>query len=819
MKELEAGALTRSIDPELFGFESTAELSDDETILGQERAVEAFTLGVDIEAQGFNVFALGSPGLGKRGLVLRFLNQRAADRPTPDDWCYVNNFEDVQRPLCLRLPAGRGRQLRHDLEAMVGEVRSVLGGAFHSEDYQNQRSALTESFKRREREALEALHGQARERGIGLMRTPMGIAFAPIRDDELVSAEAFAKLPEEEQTEARAHIEELQGELQKIARATAQWRGERHEKLQELNREVTRFTVTPLVDRLRRRFEGLDAVQQHFDRLLDDLIETAPQMLEAEGEEGESEAGPGETAFEPLTQRYAVNVIVDNADSKGAPVVVEDIPTYGHLIGRVESQAEMGTLVTDFTMIKAGALHRANGGYLLLDAKQLLQRPMAWEGLRRALLSRELRIDSPGEAMGMALINTASLDPQCIPLDVKVVLVGDRSLYYAFARFDEDFRNLFKIPADFEDTFVWDDDAAGPYAEFVARQARLCETRPLDRGAVAQLMQLSARYTGDQQRLTLHARVVRDLLVEANYWSGKAQRDRIGAEDIRKASDHRIRRQDRARGLIHEQILRETVHIETSGETVAQVNGLSVMQIGGFAFGKPSRITARARIGRGQVVDIEREVDLSGPLHSKGVLILSGYLGQRYADERPLALAASLVFEQSYGGVDGDSASLAELCALLSAIARVPIRQSLSVTGSMDQHGRAQAIGGVNEKIEGFFDICNARGLTGDQGAIIPQANAKHLMLRDDVIEAVKAGQFHVWTVQHADEVLALLTGREAGTEGEDGNFPKGSVNRLVRDRLEQLALKARRFGKKPAPAKSSTPKDEINEPQGGDSA
>jgi len=483
---------------------------------------------------------------------------------------------------------------------------------------------------------------------------------------------------------------------------------------------------------------------------------------------------------------------VDHSETKGAPVVYEDHPTFLNLIGRIEHIAQMGALITDFNLIKPGALHRANGGYLIVDAREVLLQPYAWEGLKLALRSRELRIESLGQAL--SLISTVSLEPEPIPLDVKIVLIGERLLYYLLYQYDPDFSELFKVEADFNEELVRTPENTQLYARLIATMARNENLRPFSRDAVACIIERSARMAGDGTRISIHLGGLADLLREANFWAGDNGHTAITRADVQRAIDEQIRRADRVRERMQEQILRGKVLIDTQGERIGQINGLSVIDLGNFAFGVPSRITARVRMGKGEVIDIEREVELGGPIHSKGVLILSSFLGTRYSAERPLSLWASLVFEQSYSGVEGDSASLAELCALLSALARVPIQQSWAVTGSVNQHGQVQPIGGVNEKIEGFFDICKQRGLTGDQGVIIPAANVDHLMLRQDVVDAVAAGQFRIVAVENVDEAIELLTGVPAGERDESGAFPPGSVNQRVEGRLIDLAEKQRAF-------------------------
>ncbi len=803
-KPLDPEALCRTCDPAIFDFETTADLPEPDDVLGQERAVEAIRFAIGIRRPGYNLYALGPPGTGKTTVVRRFLDPRAAAEPVPDDWCYVNNFEEPHRPRALRLPAGRANPLRRDMEELVAELQLAIPAVFEGEEYRTRKDVIDEEFKSRQEERFQALQARAREKNIALLRTPAGLAFAPTHEGEVIKPEVFERLPEEERKRITADIEALQGELQELMREVPRWEREHRAKVRELNREMVSFAVGHLIDELAAKWREVEAVVDYFEAVRADVIEHADAFLMA-GQAAQAGApvpvavpvapGPAPAGADAdLFRRYQVNVLVANDADGGAPVIFEDHPTLPNLIGRIEHRAEYGTLVTDFNLIKAGALHRANGGYLLLDARRLLLQPFAWEELKRTLRSGEIRIEPAGQALG--LVSTVTLQPETIPVNVKVILIGDREIYYLLSALDPDFRELFKVPADFADRMVLDDEILPRFARLVASVARREGLRPLDRAAVAAVVRHAARLADDSERLTTHVDSIADLLREADHWAGEAGRAVVAEEDVRHAIDAKIHRSDRIRERIQEEIQRGTILIDTDGARVGQVNGLSVLQLGGFAFGRPSRITARVRLGRGRVVDIEREVDLGGPLHSKGVLILSSFLAARYAPDQPLSLAASLVFEQSYGGVDGDSASSAELYALLSALAELPIDQSFAVTGSVNQLGQVQAIGGVNEKIEGFFDICNARGLTGRQGVLIPAANVKHLMLRDEVIEAAAAGRFHIYPVETVDQGIALLTGVEAGERGKDGAFPPESVNGRVEARLIAFAEKARSFAR-----------------------
>ncbi|HSF30253.1 MAG TPA: AAA family ATPase [Candidatus Tectomicrobia bacterium] len=798
VKPLEATALYQRCDPTQFSFETTAELADLTEMIGQTRAVEAVRFGVGIRRDGFNLFALGPEGTGKYTLVRHYLERQAATQSPPSDWCYVNNFAESYKPRVLRLPPGGGSTLRRAMERLVEELRTAIATIFESENYRTRRQEIEEEFRERQEKALTDIQRSAQERGLALIRTPMGLAFAPTRGGQVINPEDFQKLPPEQQERIQADVAMLQEELQKSLAQMPQWDREHRTKVKDLEQEIGTYAVAHLIEELRRKYadlpevvEYLRCVQQDVMEHLDEFRGVTEAVPVSPGEGGPTRL-PGSVGA-PFFRRYRVNVLVDHSGANGAPVIYEDHPTVQNLMGRVEHMAQMGALVTDFNLIKAGALHHANGGYLILEARKALLQPFTWEELKRALRSQEIRIEALGQML--SLVSTVSLEPEPIPLDVKVVLLGERLLYYMLAERDPDFGELFKVAADFEDQMDRTAENHLLYARMIATMVRQENLRPLDRQAVARVIEQSARLAGDAERLSTHVRSIADLLREADYWAGEVQHRIVTAADVQRAIDSQIHRSDRVRERIQEEIQRGTILIDTRGAQVGQVNGLSVFTLGQFPFGRPSRITARVRLGRGEVVDIEREVALGGPIHSKGVLILSGYLGARYALERPLSLSASLVFEQSYSGVEGDSASSAELYALLSALADLPIKQGLAVTGSVNQHGQVQAIGGVNEKIEGFFDICRAQGFTGAQGVLIPASNVKHLMLRRDIVDAATAEQFHIFAVETIDQGIELLTGVPAGERGDAGEFPAGSVNQLVEARLLALSEKRLAFG------------------------
>ena len=780
---LQSNQLYQPCDSEHFGFQTTAELEDLSEIIGQMRAMDAVRFGAGIRREGYNLFVLGPSGMGKRSMVQQVLEQRARDERQPSDWCYINNFPQPHRPQALRLPPGKGAELRRHMAQLVDDLRTAIPALFESDEYRAKIEAIQEAFNKRREQAFKEVGDEAEKQEIVLLHTPDGFAFAPTHNHEVIPPDEYEKLPEEEKQRVEAVIAGLQERLEKVLRQMPQWRKERHEQVKQLDRETTLSVVVHLVNELREAYADLPEVLKYLDLVQQDVVENADDFRKQE----ESSTLAGMNIITRQTfHRYQVNVLVTNSKSPGAPIVSEDNPTYSNLVGRVEHTAQFGALVTDFTMIKPGALHKANGGYLLLDVRKVLVQPFAWEALKRALQSREIRIESLGQMY--SLVSTVSLEPEPIPLDTKVVLFGDRLFYYLLQEYDPEFDELFKVAADFEDRIERSPDTHLLYARLIATLARKEGLQPFDRGAVARVVEHSARLAGDAQRLSTHMRSVADLLLEADYWSREAGHEVVSAADVQQAIDTHIHRLDRLRSRLYEEILRGTLMIATEGEVAGQVNGLSVIELGEFAFAQPTRITATTRLGDGELVNIEREVKLSGAIHSKGVLILSSFIAARYARNQPLAFSASLVFEQSYGFVEGDSASLAELCALLSNLADAPIRQSLAVTGSVNQFGQAQAIGAVNEKIEGFFDICAARGLTGEQGVLIPAANVKHLMLRRDVVEAAEQGRFRIYAVENVDQAIALLTGVPAGDADASGNYPEGSINRRVAARLAELA-------------------------------
>jgi lon-related putative ATP-dependent protease len=786
-------ALYQACDLGTLQFESSADLEPLAYPLGQQRALEAIEFGIDIRQPGFNLFLVGPVGVGKQELVKEVLSQRIEDSDSRFDWCYVNNFSNPQKPRVLKLPPGLGQKLRSDMESLVEDLMTSLPSAFQSDEYRNRLQEIEQSIQDRQEHRFRELDRKAKQEDIVIVRTPAGYTMGPVADGKPLEQSEYEKLTEDEKRLIEQKIAELQKDLQEIIRDFPLVEREHHQRVKALNEDITRHTVEQLIAWMENSYRERPEVIEYLAEVTQNAIKNVGAFLPSE------QPGDADSLASRVTDfhAYSVNVIVDNANTEGAPIVYEDNPTYQNLIGRVEYVSRMGTLITDFTLIKPGALHRANGGYLVLDAHKVLTHGFAWEGLKRVLKSGDIKIQSLEQMLSLA--NTVSLEPESIPLDVKVILTGEPRLYALLRSYDHEFDELFKVAADFARSTPRDENNVHSYARMLAALQRDCGTLPLDRDSVARIIEEASRTVGDTAKLSLQLHDLRDLLSEAGYWAARQKRRLIERADVECALDKQRHRRDQYRELLQEQVLRDIRLIDTGGSRVAQINALSVLQVSGYAFGQASRITATARLGRAGVVDIEREAKLGGEIHSKGVMILSSYLANRYAADQPLPLAASLAFEQSYGMIDGDSASAAELCVLLSALGEIPLHQCFAVTGSINQLGEIQAIGGVNEKVEGFFDLCAARGLSGKQAVIIPAANCAHLMLRQEVRDAVDKGKFQIYAVEHVDQVMQLLSGMEPGELDDDGNYPADSFNRRIQRRIEKLQQAQQRFANPPA--------------------
>ena len=784
LQPLAAQQLYRAADLSALSFESTADLEPADGLVGQQRALDALAFGTRVQKPGFNLFVIAPSGMRAQRAVEHLLQEAAGERRRPADWVYVNNFKDPRRPTAIELPAGRAGEFNDAMRTLIDDLKTALPAVFESEDYQTRRGAIDQAFQSKQGEAFSALQEKATAKSIIILRTPMGFALAPAQDGKPVPPEEFRTWSETKRKQIQATIEELEKELEHVVRQLPQWETERRDEVRKLNRETAKFAIGQFIDTAKARFADVAKILAHLEAIRADLVENVAMfVVKSEGEEGPALSDQLEAPFD----RYTVNVLVGHAGPEPVIPIVEELhPTLGNLLGTIEYMSHHGVLVTNFRLIKAGAIHRANGGFLLLDARSLLIEPFSWTALKRMLRQGEIKIEDLGRFIGFT--STVSLEPDPIPLDVKVVLFGDRLLYYLLAAFDPELAEHFKVLADLEDDIDRTPATEAAHARLIAALAQRHGLKPVDRAGTALLIEHAARIAEHAGKLTLVVDQLGDVLAEADFLAGKASRAVISRADVETAIEQRIHRSSRLRDRAQESILQEVALIDTAGTRIGQVNGLSVAELAGFRFGRPTRITCRVRPGSGKVVDIEREVALGGPIHSKGVLILSGFVAGRYALDTPMSLFASLVFEQSYGGVEGDSASTAELYALLSALAELPLRQELAVTGSVNQQGQVQAVGGVNEKIEGFFDICRARGLTGTQGVLIPSANTQHLMLRRDVIEACAAGKFFIYPVATIDEGMELLSGRPAGERGSDGLYAPQSFNRLVENRLHAFA-------------------------------
>ena len=789
-RSLQADALRWRCDPTQLGFESTDDVPPIEELVGQDRGVEAIAFGVSLEPSRYNVYVAGPAGTGRATAVRRELERAAAARPAPPDWCYLHNFRDPYRPVALSLPAGRGLELAHDLDQFIDSCRREIPRALDSEPYQQRRAAVVQELEARREALLNELRATAERLEYTLEFTPAGILSVPLlAPGQPLHPEAFNLLPPAKQAEILAKGRELEHKVTDVVRDVRRLERAAHEQLHTLERETVLFAVGHLLEAVRAKYLEQPAVVQHLDAVQADLVEHLDEFRPG----AHAEETPPLPLHVPASERYRVNVLVTQEPAGHAPVVFEPNPTYYNLLGRVDYRATFGAMSTDFTLLKPGALHRANGGFLVVQARDLLLSPFAWDALKRALRDGEVRVENLGEQW--SAFPTATLKPEPIPLRVKVVLIGDLLTYMLLYRLDEDFQKLFKVKAQFGPSVPRSPDTLVAYAAFVSQEVHATQLPAFDKTAVARVIEEAARLAEHQERLTTRFSAVADLVQEAAQWARRAGAAQVAAEHV----DRALAQQERRTNLLEEEVQRlideGTIAIDTRAAVVGQVNGLSVLDLGDYAFARPSRITASVGLGADGVINIEREAKLSGPTHSKGVLILSGYLLGKYLQEQPLAISARLTFEQVYDEVEGDSASSAELYALLSSLAELPLKQGIAVTGSVNQRGEIQAVGAVTRKIEGYYAVCKARGLTGEEGVLIPAANVRHLMLKQEVAVAVARGEFQVWAVRTVDEGLALLTGVAAGERQPDGTYPPESVHGRVERRLGRLATRLAAYG------------------------
>ena len=789
--ELKPESLRAVVDPDSLGFETTLDVTPlKEKVVGQDRAVHALEFGLGVKDLEYNIFVAGPPRAGKTETIMAYVQELAAKEPTPPDLIYVHNFKDPERPQTLSLPTGKGRGLKADMEELISTLRVHIPEVFESEDYSNRRESLMRSFTQERNAILQGLDAKAGEEGFILNISPTGLMIFPGKDGKPLSEEELKALNDEDREALRQKSATLHTEMNEVIRKIRKMEKEYQEKEKKLDQDVALYVVGHHMEELGEKHKDLPQVMDYLKDVQEDILKNIDDLKRRPG-------APTPFPFptpEPSFTQYQVNVFVDHSETKGAPVVMEINPTYPNLFGAVERRAQFGALVTDFTLIRSGAVQRANGGYLILEALDLLRWYFSYEALKRCLKNGEIKIEDPMEMFG--LISTRTLQPQAIPLNIKVILIGDPYVYQILYIYDEDFHKFFKIKAHFDWRMRKNDNHVQKFCELVAGYCQEQKLMPLHKTGMARLIEYAGELAGHQQKLTLQLMEVLDALKEANYWARSNTHDVIFGSDVEKAIQEKTYRVDLPEEKMQEFIDEGMLFIETEGAVVGQINGLSVYGVGDHAFGRPSRITATVSLGKEGVVAIDREAQLAGNIHNKGVLILAGYLKSRFAQDKPLTLSASLTFEQSYGMVEGDSASMAELATLISALADVPLAQNLAMTGSVSQRGEAQPIGGVKWKIEGFYKVCKARGLDGKQGVIIPKANVQDLMLKKEVVDAVQDGKFHIWAVGHADEALELLTGMPAGQRRPDGTFEPDTLNAKVDQKLRQMMELARELMK-----------------------
>jgi len=812
IKSLSWEQLSNDCDPESLGFATTADVAALSSALGQERAVSAVEFGLGIETEGFNIYAAGQPGTGRNTSVIEQATRKAEGEKPPDDWCYVYNFRDPYRPRAIHMSPGKGPEFESDMDEFVKTARIEMPRAFESDNYEKRKNEIVDSIQHKREELLGELQKESAELGFSIEATPVGIASVPLtRDGRPYTRDEYEALPEE----TKAHIKQKGAKLQEstnqfIARSRALEK-EAQERIHELDSEIALFAVGHLLEDLRAKYQicegfgNCDDILDYLDCVEKDIVEHLDDFRSPDKRQ-QGVPPMMQELVEPAFDRYRVNVFITREDHSGAPVVREIHPTYPNLLGKIDYKARFGFMSTDHNMLKPGAIHRANGGYLILQALDVLLNPFSWDGIKRALRSKEAAPENLADQYG--LMSIATIKPQPIPLDVKVVMVGSPYLYYLLYYLDEDFRKLFKVKADFDIETDRDDQHIGQYAAFVSLRCKEFGLKPFTKEAVAKVIDYGSRLIEDKNRLSTRFLEVSDIVSEAAYWADKAESDLVQGEHVTKALEQKEYRsrmiEDKVQALIEE----GTIMIDADGAVAGQANALSVYDLGDWSFGRPSRVTARVAVGRGKLLDIQRESKMGGPIHSKGVMILTGYLDGKYATDKPISMTATLAFEQLYEEVEGDSASSTELYVLLSALSGLPIRQGIAVTGSINQFGQIQPIGGVNAKIEGFFEVCRAKGLTGEQGVMIPATNVRHLMLKPEVVDAVRDGKFHVWPITNVDEGIELLTGVPAGEVKPDGKYPEGTVHYLVDKRLRELADAAKEYAVPPP-----TPEPEEREP------
>jgi len=804
--ELSPGKLRLACPPDMVGCETSEELGPVQGIIGQERALKALKFAMEMKSKGFNVYVAGPPTTGKRPATRRFVEELAKARPAPPDWVYVNNFKDSYEPKALKLPPGRALVFKKDLKSFIDKAKREIPSALQSDEFLARANTITKKAVAERNRILNGLSDEAKRYNYAVRMTQLGITIIPVAEGKPLSQDEFDSLPALTKKKFDDNRDTVRSALDKAGKQINDLDTKTLETLRKLREDSVQYATGGLINTLTSSYQDLPEIIQYLKELRDDILDDTEFFAQSEAgqENGEDKqpSPPGRSMPSLPFRRYEVNVVVDNSELKGAPVISEDNPTVTNLLGRIENEARFGALTTDFTLIKGGSLHRANGGYIILGATELLTSQFSYDGLKRALQSGSLMIEETGERLGVA--STKSLTPQPIPLNVKVVLVGDHFIYQTLYTADPEFSVLFKVKAHFDDSIERNDQNMKTYGSFVHSLCQREGLNHLEAAALAKVVEYGSRLAEDQNKLSTKFPEIADLVREANFYSLQDESKYVRNIHITKALEEKVYRSNLLDEKVKEAIQRGIILIDTTGSKVGQVNGLSVISLGDFDFGQPSRITASLGLGRKGIVNIEREAKMSGQTHTKGVLIISGYLENKYAHDKPLTMSCRLTFEQSYGGVDGDSASSTELYAILSALAELPIRQNFAVTGSVNQRGEVQAIGGVNEKIEGFYKICKAKGLKGDEGVLIPKSNVQHLMLNEEIVEAVKQGRFHVYPVATVDEGIEILTGVKAGELKGDGTYEPGTVHYKADNRLDEMARAIARFSGSAAATKKT---------------
>ncbi len=789
-------------DPSVFTFGTTEEIPPLKGIVEQDRPIRAIRFGLDIASPGYNIYVSGLTGTGKTTVIKSFLDEIANRLPKPDDWCYVFNFRDPSTPMVFNLPAGKAKAFKAELSDLVRYLKTEIPKAFESKEYETSMNALIQENQAQQQGLYDQLNEKVRRKGFALELSKVGVSLVPIVDGKTITPEQFETLDGETRKAIEKRQQELQQDISGFLRSVREINKASRDKAFELNRRVGIYVVGGKIEEIKEEHAAFPKVLAYLDDVRDYIVSHLEDFSEEAQKQDSSQSGAVrlDAPADPFL-KYRVNIVVDNTDLQGAPVVIETNPTHNNLFGRMERRAQLGALVTDFTLIRAGSYLKANGGFLVVNAHDILTNFGVWETLKRTVKNEEIRIEDLSEQHG--LISFAGMRPSPVPVKVKVIMIGNQWIYHLLYSLDEDFRVIFKVKADFDFEMPRDEKALRDYSAFISTRCHAEGLAHFDPAGVAAVLEYGARLVEDQSKLSARFSDVADIVREASHWARKQGRSVVSADHVQKAVDEKYFRSNLVEERIREHIADGSIMVDVTGETVGQVNGLAVIDLGDIRFGKPSRITVKSFMGKSGVVDIERESKMSGKIYEKGVLILSGYLGAKYAQDTPLALSASICFEQSYEGIDGDSASSTELYALLSSLARVPIKQGIAVTGSVNQHGQVQPIGGVNQKVEGFYDVCKVLGLTGDQGVVIPSKNVKNMMLRRDVAESIKKGEFHIYAVDTIDQGIEILTGLSAG-ERKNGAYSEGTIHFRVEERLKEFAVGLQKFS-----AASSPPEEE----------